>query len=341
MKFVWTLAKFVLGAGLIAALFLFGGLDLSVLGQAAARWGYVAAGVLVLAPAIPLQAVRWHGVLGAQGIRPPLADTVRINYIGMFFSMCLPGVISGDVAKAYYVARDHSKEKVAEAAATVLVDRIIGALGLQVVVVAALVIDARVILADHRLSTLAAALIAAFVLVWGLIFVVMNRRLRVARRRWLGRRGKLARLFMRLDDAVAVYRDRRTAAWVGIGISVVCHILSILACFFFGRALGDEVLPFRAYMCLVPIGSAANGLPVSPMGLGVGEACFEGLFLLRGSALGAEIQVLWRMGMAVAGIVGFAFYVSRRRKLAGHVAAGKGAQARSAAPLRGTPPGRR
>ena len=263
-------------------------------------------------------------LLGEQGIRPPLADTVRIGYIGMFFNMCLPGAISGDVLKAYYVARDHSEKKVAEAAATVFVDRAIGGMALLCIVAVALAINARSILGDTRLVALAAGLMVTFVLGWVLVFVAMSRRLRVARRRWLGRRGKLARLFMRVDDAVAVYRDRRAAAWLGMWISVAAHLLSILACFFFGRALGDETLPLRTYMYLVPVGLVANGLPVSPMGLGVGETCFEGLFRLRGSGLGAEVQILWRVGMAAMGLVGFVFYVARRRELAEAMRAGRG-----------------
>lgn len=315
MKLVWTLAKILLGAGLIAVLFLMGGLDSSVLAAAASRWGYLVAGVLCLAPIVPLHAVRWHGLLGEQGIRPPFADTVRIGYIGMFFNMCLPGAASGDVVKAYYVARDHSQKKIAEAAATILVDRFIGFIALMCIAVVAIAVNAETILGDPRLRKLAAAMMVFLVLGWVFVFVAISRRLRVARRRWLGRRGKFARMFMRVDDAVAIYRDKRGAAWLGMGISAVCHLLNILACFFLGRAMGDEILPFRVYMWLVPIGTAANGLPVSPMGLGVGETCFEGLFRLQGNEFGAEIQILWRIGMALMGLIGLFFYVARRREL--------------------------
>ena len=323
MRLLWTLVKVLLGAGLIAALFLLGGLDLAVLATAASRWGYLIAGILCLAPIITLGAVRWHAILGEQGIRPPFVDVLRLNYIGMFFNLCLPGLISGDMVKAYYVVRDHTEKKIAEAAATVLVDRVIGAVTLLSIAMVALALNAKRFLTDARLRPLGAGIAVLFVVGWAFIFVMLSRRLRVRRRKWLGRRGKLAGFFVRLDDAVAVYRDRRAAAWLGMGLSVVAHLLNILACYFFGRAVGDDILPFTEYLYLIPIGLAGNFLPLTPMGLGIGESCFEGLFRLRGSGLGAEIQILWRIGMAAMGLVGLFFYVARRRELAEAMRAGR------------------
>ena len=323
MKHRWTIAKILLGAALMAVLLLWGGIDVKALAAASSRWGYLIAGMLCLVPIIPLGALRWHALLGEQGIWPAFGEVLRLSYIGMFFNMCLPGIVSGDVVKGYYVARDHSRRKVAAATAAVFVDRAIGSLGLYCIAMAALVMNPKLFAGDGGMLALCVGIIAFFVLGWALVFAMLSRRLRVSRRRWLGRRGKLARFFMRLDDAVSVYRDRRVAAWFGLGVSFAGHFLSILACFLFGRAMGEELLGFREYMWIVPIGLVSNAIPISPMGLGVGETCFEGLFRLRGSAFGAEVQILWRTGMAVMGLVGFFFYVTRRRELAEALHAGR------------------
>ena len=72
----------------------------------------------------------------------------------------------------------------------------------------------------------------------------------------------MARFFVRLDDAVAIYRDRRTAVWLGMGISVVAQLLNILSCYFFGRAMGDDLLPFIEYLYLVPAASSTGLWPM-------------------------------------------------------------------------------
>lgn len=325
MKVVWTLAKILLGAALIGALFMLGGLDVSVLATAASRWGYLAAGIVCVASAISLGAVRWHIILGVPGIHPPFADTFRLTCIGTFFNACLPGCLSGDTVKAYYVVRDHTEKKVAEAAATILVDRVIGMAAFMCIASVALAVSARHLLAEPRLRPLVAGIVALFAVVWALIFATLSRRLRARRRRWLGKRGKVGQFLMRLDEAVSVYREERAGAWLGMGISAVGQLLNVLGCYFFGRAMGDGFLPLVEYMYLVPVAMGGNFIAITPMGVGIGESCFEGLFRLRGSEFGAEIQVLWRLGTVPIGLLGLLFYVMRRREYAEAVRAGRAA----------------
>jgi hypothetical protein len=63
-------------------------------------------------------------------------------------------------------------------------------------------------------------------------------------------------------------------------------------------------------ICLVvPIGQAVNGLPLTPGGLGVGEAALNALFKLTGLHGGGETFLCWRVWKAMVGLLGLVIYV--------------------------------
>ena len=65
---------------------------------------------------------------------------------------------------------------------------------------------------------------------------------------------------------------------------------------------------------LAPLGLVANSLPVTPGGLGVGEAAFNRLFLIAGITGGADLLIGWRLLTIVLGIIGLTFYLQGRKR---------------------------
>jgi uncharacterized membrane protein YbhN (UPF0104 family) len=62
-------------------------------------------------------------------------------------------------------------------------------------------------------------------------------------------------------------------------------------------------------LVLIPMGFLANTLPLTPGGLGVGEAALNRLFSLAGFTGGAEALLGWRMLMLLIGLLGLGFYL--------------------------------
>jgi uncharacterized membrane protein YbhN (UPF0104 family) len=68
-------------------------------------------------------------------------------------------------------------------------------------------------------------------------------------------------------------------------------------------------------VCLLALlGMVANALPITPGGLGVGEAAFEGLFRMVGYSGGARIILAWRVGMLALCFLGSALYIAGARR---------------------------
>ena len=72
---------------------------------------------------------RWWFLLRANGLDVKFTEAQKYGWIGLFFNNVLPGATGGDVAKAVYIARRCSGQKI-RAVVSIVVDRIIGLLSL-------------------------------------------------------------------------------------------------------------------------------------------------------------------------------------------------------------------
>jgi uncharacterized membrane protein YbhN (UPF0104 family) len=87
---------------------------------------------------------------------------------------------------------------------------------------------------------------------------------------------------------------------------------------------------------LIPLGHLANTVPLTPGGLGVGEAAFNKLFSMAGLTGGAEGLLGWRLLTVMLGLMGLVFYLQGRRKVV-HLAESAPEQTMRGEPDRRTP----
>lgn len=82
---------------------------------------------------------------------------------------------------------------------------------------------------------------------------------------------------------------------------IQCTVVAAIALL----ALGSERADFSLQILpLVPLGMLANALPLTPGGIGVGEAAFESLFRSVGVNGGAEAILAWRLLTTVIDLCG-------------------------------------
>jgi len=90
--------------------------------------GLLLLGFLLFAPVVPLAAFRWLSLLRSQHFHVTYRSAFELTMVGNFLSFCLPGTISGDLARAWYSGQDSARK--ADAWGTIVVDRISGLSGL-------------------------------------------------------------------------------------------------------------------------------------------------------------------------------------------------------------------
>jgi len=80
-------------------------------------------GALALSTASTLLGVhRWRVLLRGQEISLSWSKTLQLSLIGNFFNLALPGAVSGDLVKAFYIAREHPGKR-GHAFGSILFDR--------------------------------------------------------------------------------------------------------------------------------------------------------------------------------------------------------------------------
>jgi hypothetical protein len=81
-------------------------------------------GVFILA-VVPIATFRWWLLLRAIGVPVEPKQTFVLTWIGNFFNTTLPGAVTGDVVKGYYVIKTQQEEGRTRAFMTLLIDDVI------------------------------------------------------------------------------------------------------------------------------------------------------------------------------------------------------------------------
>jgi uncharacterized protein (TIRG00374 family) len=82
---------------------------------------------------VPLAALRWWLLLRALGLQVSPRRIFLLTWIGNFFNSTLPGAVSGDVVKGYYIIKAQAEERRTRTFITLLIDRFVGLFGLIVI----------------------------------------------------------------------------------------------------------------------------------------------------------------------------------------------------------------
>jgi uncharacterized membrane protein YbhN (UPF0104 family) len=139
--------------------------------------------------------------------------------------------------------------------------------------------------------------------------------LRLVPSRWTRLHGLLQRAFTTAD----LLRKQPATLLRAVGISMLgqaCMALAFaIAAFWLVPGASPLLVPAVAF-----IGLIVNAIPITPGGIGVGEAAFEGLFQLAGFSGGARLLLFWRLGQIPFAMLG-AWYFTRSRTAASAPAA--------------------
>ena len=217
--------------------------------------------------------LRWQIVLRVHGLELPLGQATRLSLVAHFFNSFLLGTAGGDVAKAYYAARETHHKKT-EAVMTVFVDRIIG-------LWAMLLFGSLMILPNYRLfarsglRTAAAVLLLMMAGASGFMFLALRGGMSKAipsARTWLRRLPQGARIEQMLETCRAFGKAPHFLSRT-LGLSLIVNLLMVWQMIVLARGLHMETPPFALYL-VVPVVICISALPISPSGLGVRENLF-------------------------------------------------------------------
>jgi glycosyltransferase 2 family protein len=318
-RIILTITRLGVAAALLAYLGRFGLLDWPALRGLLVAWPIMALAVALLLLDVVVMATRVCVLMAPSGLHLGLGASVRLTFIGMFFNTCLPGSVGGDALRIYYASRGNDGRRT-EIATIFVFDRVIGLFALLLWPLLAAPLFPRLVAGNAVLhGLLGAAAVAAAVVAVAFFVTASPRALNSPGAAWVLTHLPGRRYLRTMLDTLAAFREAPGTVAAGLGISMLAHTIAIGVALLVAHVIDPTGAAWEMSL-LIPLGFIANTVPLTPGGLGVGEAAFNHLFALVGFSGGAETMLGFRVLMAVVSLPGLVFYLRGGRRFVHHVA---------------------
>jgi glycosyltransferase 2 family protein len=264
---------------------------------------------------------RWYLLVRAQDLPFTLRNAIRLGLVSYYFNSILPGSVGGDIIKAVAVAREQSRRTVA--VATVVIDRVIGLWALAWLVALAGGIfwatGNKYLLENDALKMIVrvtSGLVIASAAVWSLMGLFSPERSESLAVR-LGRIPKLGGSLAELWRAGWMYRRKKTAVALALGMTIVSHCGWVFIFYLCVISFPEIDAPtFAEHMLIVPVGMTAQAMFPLPGGVGGGEAAYGWLYTLlgkdaTGGIVGCLVQRVVAWGV---GFIGYLVYTRMKKE---------------------------
>ncbi len=282
-----------------------------------ANWWWLAAGVGMYGLFEILAGIRWQILLRVQGIHLSWWRLYGLLMVGLFFSLFIPGGTGGDLIKGYYLLKEAPVGHKTSAALSVVMDRLLGLLGVGVLTVVITAFRWDWLTSDpftKHCVFLVLGILAVSVSGILLAGLVSGLRLVHALPEKMPGRNFLASV----SGAYALYGRAWFATLCAIFISVLAHVAHYSTFWCVTKSLDDsgprKPSAIELYSTL-PIIEGAAAIPITPGGLGAREMLFDQVLTPLADLeqnVAPTISVLGYLCIAFWGGVGGIFYIFYR-----------------------------
>lgn len=241
---------------------------------------------------------------------------LRYSWIGLFFNAVLPGSVSGDIVKIFYIKEEDKTLSNRFLFASILIDRFVGLFGLIIILglftlinysqLSALSVDIKKLL-DLNLILFYGVIISLVSLFYfqNLPHLVSNP-------------VKSLPLFkiivpkvLNIWDSLCEFKHRMVALTL---ISILIQGMAVILFWYIVNPFSEGNFPFQFAFSLIPVGFVAIAIPIAPSGLGVGHAVFDTLFGYIGIKNGADLFNIYFFVLLAINLLGAIPYLSNKPK---------------------------
>ena len=256
-----------------------------------------------------IEAERLRVLFRASGLNLTWHAAYRVVPVSTFFNFCIPGGTGGDVVKLYYLAQDNRLRGL-ETATVMLVDRAIALFAVLLFVLGMMVVNREVVMDSAVLRSLGVVVLGGIAVIIAVLLLSWSKDFRSSRvYAWAMARMPGRRYVERVANALHEFQNRKRSIAVACLLSLAGHI-AVAATYVGVASVVIPAAPWAQVAFLTMLGMVANAIPLTPGGLGVGEAAFDQLFSLMGYSGGAALLLLWRLGMLPLALLGAAIYIT-------------------------------
>ncbi len=265
-------------------------------------------GVLLFYGVLLINTKRWQILLSFESISVSFSKAFRLSLIGIFFNFFMPGGVGGDVVKAGFLIREVGQKKWF-IGWSILVDRIFGLLALMLYsgVSGLLFYDKLPEKLQMSVYTISLLIVLGFVaMVLVLLFSPKSYIEGLLKSHPILEKVLLPLFyfFQRPQKIILPFLLSLMGQGVVIGIGIYIGVVTGVS------------LPWWQILLIFPFGFLATILPISPAGIGVGQAAFYYLFKeVNGNGeFGVLIITFYQAVQFLVGLLGGLFFVLYKKE---------------------------
>ncbi|MFN7804216.1 MAG: lysylphosphatidylglycerol synthase transmembrane domain-containing protein [Planctomycetaceae bacterium] len=275
LKQSWGWLKWVLAVGVLYWLYHGHREAVAQIAQAPKAWGYLGLAIGVMLVCNLLTFVRWWILVRAQQFEFPLRQAIRLGFVGLISNFVAPGAVGGDIVKAILMARGQPQRRTT-AVATVVLDRILGMLGLFLVGAITTLVPSEAL--DHPdLKSVGWFMLAGSLV--GLVSLGLMLWPRVTQSKWvqwIRRVPKVGGLAGELIEGVALFQSRPHAVWQAVLLSLVAHSGLITGFWLCARWMKQAWTPdLMTHFFFLPTAELFGAFVPVPAGMGALEGAVQ------------------------------------------------------------------
>ncbi len=243
----------------------------------------------------------------------------KLNLVGVFFSYFIPGGVGGDLVKGVLLYKGSELSRSASAY-VIFLDRILGLFTMSLLSLAAFLFVPDRLRESNKIMILFLFLLLVFFGVTIAFFILISSKFRTLS---LLKVGQL--LGSKIHEKINYFHDRQVAMELpniriikAFMLSLLTQIVSIGLFVYVGSITHPDLdIPFAIYYFVVPIGFILTAVPISPGGIGVGQAAFLFLFsraLGKQSDLGVLSITAFQFYQLIWGLLGAYYFITIKKQ---------------------------
>ena len=237
----------------------------------------MALAIISISMQLLIGAQRLRMLLAPQGVHLSYWRSLRLTYLGAFFDTFMITSVGGDAVKAWYLAKQCEKEKRLGAVSVLVLDRLLGLLGLLTLTVLMTVWNIQSLHDDPEVRPYVIWLfVVPAVLMLG-TFMLLSYRVRM----WAPMQFLLTRMpggntINRAYESLQKFRDRPAILLGAWGLSLMVHVTGVLAGYILLHGMNQSAELSKFFVGWFIAGFVTSFAPFG--GVGTGQFLYEMVF---------------------------------------------------------------
>jgi uncharacterized membrane protein YbhN (UPF0104 family) len=238
------------------------------------------------------------------------------NWIGIFFNSVLPGSVTGDIVKIFYIKELDKNLTKKYLLMSVFIDRVIGLLGLITIsgIFSLINYKSLTILSSEVKLLIHINLFLFLMVIVTILFIFFFKDIPLLIAKPFENLNVVGKIFKKLKEIWIDICQFKHIILKVLGLSITIQAIAIFIFWFLTHPYAQGNFTLSTAFTVMPIGFISLAIPIAPAGLGVGHVVFEKLLGYFAITNGASLFNIYFFVVMISNLTGVIPYITHSSK---------------------------